>query len=42
MNRFEIWLWENERLADALITGFLLGAMALAGIADAPLIGVTQ
>jgi len=38
MNRFEIWLWENELLADTLITVFLLAAMALAGWIDSPLI----
>lgn len=37
--RFARWLWDHPRMADALLTGFLLGAMALAGISDYPLMG---
>lgn len=39
---FELWLDENPRLAEALITLFILFAMGLAGWVDAPLIGVSQ
>lgn len=38
-NRFEVWLDQNPVLGDVLITVVLLGAMALAGWIDAPLVG---